>query len=56
MGTFLLLSLVMCLCLLIVGSVICSIDIDRYSFALYIILVAIVGLIVGVAFCVIGSE
>lgn len=43
-------------CLLISGLTVCIIDLDEYSWGLYMVLVAIVGLLLCIAFCILGPE
>jgi len=38
------------------GLTVCSVDLDEYSWGLYLILVAVVGLIISLAFCIVGPE
>lgn len=42
--------------LLVAGLTVCLIDLDEYSWGLYMVLVAIVGLIICIAFCLLGPE
>lgn len=49
-------ALIVNIILLTCGLTVCLIDLDQYSWGLYMVLVAIVGLIVCMAFCLLGGE
>lgn len=49
-------ALITNVCLFVSGLTVCLIDLDQYSWGLYMVLVAIVGLIICIAFCLLGPE
>lgn len=53
---FLCFIIVFCTSLLISGIALCAISLEQYGFGIYVALIAFVGLVISLAFCVMGEE
>lgn len=48
--------IVVSLVLLTAGLILCCISLEKYGFGIYLVLIAIVGLIISLTFCAVGPE